>query len=179
MIRKYFVKTTASDLAGTVVGIDFENDMDEAIAGTSNLVISIDGGVTDISYAFTLANIPNISDWSTNGDFAVAAFIDVNTANTSIDCAIEAHRVNAAGTIQESSGLGDFFELGVTGLVGCATPVTTWTSGVAGDRLRVDFHFDNTDGMMGQSVTIVLGGGTFVVVGPVELIGARAPQIGV
>lgn len=147
MARLYFLSSTNSDLTG---GADFSRALFyNNMAAATTLSITIAGTTTETSRGFTPALHPGV--YGATGNYTVT--VDVTNTNNNIFCAITLHRINSAGTVQNSSTASaeqQFNTGGVKTYTFTALNLGTWASG---DRLRVDYAFRNS-AMNNQTFTI-------------------------
>ena len=140
----------ASDLTG---GADFSNMLASFTRTTSTLAISVAANATETSYGFTDAHRPANADWETG---TITVKVQVTSANSAINCSVQADRLNSAGSVQESSTATAEQTLSATGTFTFTVASTNWTAGACTDRLRIRYIFRNTNTHTAQSVTIQL-----------------------
>jgi hypothetical protein len=140
MAITYYLTNTASDLS-TPTGVHWNNALNETAPGASNISNTVSNTGTppnDVEYAYTPSGDPG-TDGST-GTYTVT--VVPNTTDADALLFIQLHRINSAGTVQQSSTLS-------AGQTMTATRTYTFSSldlgtWAAGDRLRVDFSQEGT-----------------------------------
>jgi hypothetical protein len=145
MARTYYLKGTDSDLTG---GADFSKALEETTGTLASQSISIAANATEVSRAFTPSGEPGVS--GVTGDYVVNVALSVS--NMSVLLAVQLHRVNSAGTIQNSSSISA--EQTTAATLQFSFPAQGLGTWAAGDRLRVDYRFRNSNTMSAQSVDI-------------------------
>ena len=146
MPTTYILRDTNSDLGG---GADFSKQLLKQTATGSTLQVTVAPSATELSYGFTEPDDPSTA--GVTGNYTVE--VNVTSGSTDIQLSIQLRRIDSAGAVQSSSPISSE----QTGSAGVKTfsltdvNLGTWQ---AGDRLRVDYRFRNTNTHSNRSVTI-------------------------
>ena len=139
MATNYYLTTTASDLS--VPGDNFDNEISESVPGTTTLAVQIAKSKSESDHGYSVAGNPGAD--GTSGDFTVTVEINTGVGTTTLDIALA--RINSGGTVQSgpvsSDGGSQAASAGTKTYSFTAPALGTWA---AGDRLRVDFNWNNT-----------------------------------
>lgn len=146
----YLLKAANSDLTG---GANFTKEMSVTAESSGTLTATIAGSATEVDYAITPANVPGFLQFP-DGDFTQE--VEVTTANANIYLKMRLSRVNAAGTVQQSTAYTEETQLSTTGIKTFSWLGVEWAAGASTDRLRADYSFRNADAGS-QAVTIRTG----------------------
>jgi len=150
----YYLSDDASDLSS---GVDFNKILNATTetAGTTGS-ISIAKGATEVSYAYTVAGIPNNADWTTG---AATVKVNVTTAPASpyIALSMNLERINSAGTLQESATATAEQTINAAGVYTFDIASKNWTAGAATDRIRLKYSFRNIKTNGALTVTLSTG----------------------
>lgn len=137
----FIVRTTASDLGG---GADFSVAINQTTAAAANIIATVAGNSTEVSFGFSASGVPNNPKWTT-GNWTLE--VNVAVAMTDGQLAIQVHRINSAGTVQESSDITAEQSIGSTGIKNYTITKSgglSWSPGAASDRFRVDYRIRKT-----------------------------------
>jgi hypothetical protein len=147
----YYLNTTVSDLV-PVTGDSYNAVTSGVVTGTpSNFAVA--GATTaDIMAWSTDANVPNRADWS-NGSYQFS--VDVSNIVATLTARCRLYRVNSSGVIQETIGTGPDF---TTTAIHTGSFAVDPSAGNASDRYQLRINADNSDTMMGASITVSVDG---------------------
>jgi len=151
MAVTYYLSAIDSDLTG---GADFNKLLSRNTETAGTITSSIAQAATETSYAFTAIGDPGTGGVNT-GTFTVK--VDVATANSNITISVALHRVNSAGTVQNSTAFATGQSAGTTGVKSFTFTNPALGTWVAGDRLRVDYRFANAAAHSAQNIIISTG----------------------
>jgi len=138
MAKTYYLGSTNSDLTG---GADFSKYLEDS-AASGTLSFTIAKAATETQYAFTRSGSPGLSEFPTG---SIEVKVNVTTASADVYLSVNVHRINSAGTIQESAGATAEQQLSATGVYTFTTASKDWAAGNATDRIRVDFICRNSE----------------------------------
>lgn len=165
----YVLKGTNSDLTG---GADFNKQLAEGTEAATTLVVSIAASATEAQYGFTLPGVPNLPRWP-SGDFIIK--LEVDTGDSDVFGKVRVSRVNASGTVQQSTAYTDEQQL-TTGTKVFNIRNVSWNVGASTHRLRVEYSFRNNVGSS-QSVTIKFGTLNSEVITPWTQLTVETPKV--
>lgn len=148
----YVLKAAVHPLGG---GADFTRELSDGSETATTLVVSLAASATEVSYgisAQTPRTLPNLPNWPA-GSFIIKTTFTVGNANLFLK--VRVSRINAAGTVQESTAYTDEQQVTAATLVFTIANVS-WAAGSATDLIRVDYSFRNNVGSV-QTCTIEFG----------------------
>ena len=149
----FYLDAGNSDLTG---GSDFSKNLTTTTSTPSTLQISVAKGATETSYAWTQAGTPNNADWETGG-FTVKVNVTALASTADMNLNVQVDRVNAAGSVQESSATSTNQQLSSTGVKTFSIASKDWTAGSATDRLRLRYILYNSKSNTARTVDISFG----------------------
>lgn len=140
MAITYYLTVTTSDLT-TPTGAHWNYALSETAPGATNIANNVSNTATppnEIDYSYTPSGDPG-TDGST-GTYTVT--VVPNTTDSTLTLYVQLHRINSAGTVQQSSTLSAGQTLAATRTYTFSSlDLGTWASG---DRLRMDFSQEGT-----------------------------------
>lgn len=153
---KFYLSDDASDLS--VSGGDFDNKLLEETESDGFEVVIVNDSDTETNHAWTDAGVLNNDDWETGPILVRVNLID--SGDPVMYLRLSASRVNSSGVVQEStswtaqqlldevvSGTRQYYFI---------IPPKDWASGNTGDRLRVNYEFENTGYSIPGQAQVVL-----------------------
>ena len=148
----YILKTGNSNFSG---GADFDKDLSTGTEAANTIGVTTAKAATEISYAYTVSGVPNNTDWETG---TITVEVNVTSSNGDIHLDIDASRLNSSGAVQETtSAKAGEQNLSSVQIFNFTIPSFDWAAGATGDRLRINYHFRNSNTHAGKSVTIETG----------------------
>ncbi len=121
------IDTTYYELSGSTPGG----------TGTLNMV-AVKTATTTFSWRSN-TSIPYNADWETG---PISGSTVITVGSTSVTGVMTLHRINAAGTIQESSSASDSVTMSA-GTLAFSIASKNWTAGSTSDRLQLDLALTN------------------------------------
>lgn len=157
-----------SDLGGTGFNDQFAKRLVTSGYSSESESWTISTNTTEKSSAWTEPGEPSAA--GATGDFTVEC--NVTTGNTDAYLSIQIHRVNSAGTIQNSSSVSSEQQAtaGLKTFTFSAQSLGTWASG---DRLRVDYWARNASTMTTANISIEHGTTSAEVIAPWPVAGGN------
>jgi hypothetical protein len=140
MARTYYLSATDSDGPGAV-GADFEKVLATAPGAAGAINLSLPNSSNRISFAWTPAGDPDT--FGVAGTVTVEVNITLAAADVTLFTRLS--RVNAAGTVQATSAESGGQSLATTGVKTFTFTDVDLGIWLAGDRLRVNYRFDNVN----------------------------------
>lgn len=110
----------------------------------------------------TVAGNPNNDNWEDGGTQTAELNISKGSMNLRGRCRIV--RLSSTGTILQSGSFTGFQTLDTGAQLTFSPVAPTFTAGACGDRIAIEFEFENTDSMMAQDLDINLGNTTTEVI---------------
>lgn len=150
----YILKSNTSDITD---GATFSRELSGGTEAAGSITVELSAGASETNIGVTREVIPNNDDWDT-GDVTVE--VNVTTSNADFQISFRVHRINSAGSIQESSTVSTTYGMGSTGVISHTFSSLGWTAGNCSDRLRIDYIFENTAGHGGSSAVDIETGTT-------------------
>lgn len=169
MTTTYYLENVTSDLT-TPTGAHWNLVLNQTAPATSNISNTVSNTGTppdDIEYAYTPAADPGAA--GVTGTYTVE--VVVNTTDADSDLAVQLHRINSSGTVQNSSSLSAKQTLTADRTFTFASlNLGTWA---AGDRLRVDFSQEGTGAHGNATFDYAIGSAGTRIVCPWTLVTTR------
>lgn len=141
MAETYFLTITASDLS--VPGDNWDNEINRTAPGATTLQQTVASGTTETDYGFTPSGDPSTDGGTGSRTWTVT--VEFSTQDAEMEMAVNVHRINSTGTVQNSGTLSGEQTCNSATLTFTfsSTDLGTWASG---DRFRVDFQVRSTAG---------------------------------
>lgn len=153
MPSSYYLSAANSGLGG---GADFSKELVRTGPTTGSQTFAIAAGATETSYGSAPGYDPGGRIDNFDDPLTYDIWVEFSTLNANVELSVSVSRLNEAGAVQETSSA-----TAAQQLTGSATFQFSLTADIGpwnpGDRLRVNYHFHNTDGANAQSVEMEFG----------------------